>query len=96
MTNVGCARKKKNLTVKNFLHPIQDSPRKIQIKVNLLRSQRNRLENQITNLITMSVSAQRVVDQKDAEIQELQKCQNLSSQRENDENEKKSSQKNKK
>lgn len=53
-------------------HLISDSPRKIQVKVNLLQSQRNRLENQITNLVTMTITAQRVVDQKDAEIKTLQ------------------------
>lgn len=49
--------------------------------MNLLQSQRDRLESQITNLITMSITAQRVVDQKDAEIKGLQERQKSSSQR---------------
>lgn len=64
--------------------------------MNLLRSQRDRLESQITNLITMSITAQRVVDQKDAEIEALQKRQRSSTKRENDENNAKRAQKNKK
>lgn len=58
-----------------YCHLISDSPRKIQVKVNLLRSQRDRLENQIANVVTISITAQRVVDQKDAEIRALQKRQ---------------------
>lgn len=56
------------------------------MKVNLLRSQRDRLENQISNLVTMSITVQRVVDQKDAEIKALEARQRLYEQRENDEN----------
>lgn len=58
-----------------YCHLISDSPRKIQVKVNLLRSQRDRLENQIANVVTISITAQQVVDQKDAEIRALQKRQ---------------------
>lgn len=80
---------------KNY-HPTLGSPRKIQVKVNLLRSQRDRLENQIANLLTMSVTVQRVVDQKDAEIKALEARQRSYEQRENDENDEKVAQKNKK
>lgn len=50
--------------------------------MNLLQSQRDRLEHQITNLVTMTITAQRVVDQKDAEIKALQERQ-AAKQREN-------------
>lgn len=66
------------------------------MKVNLLRSQRNRLENQIANLITITITAQRVVDQRDAEIEALQERQRSSEQRKNDENDEKRARKNNK
>lgn len=66
------------------------------MKVNLLRSQRNRLENQIANLITITITAQRVVDQRDAEIEALQERQRSSEQRRNDENDEKRARKNNK
>lgn len=64
--------------------------------MNLLRSQRNRLENQIANLITITITAQRVVDQRDAEIEALQERQRSSEQRRNDENDEKRARKNNK
>lgn len=64
--------------------------------MNLLRSQRNRLENQIANLITITITAQRVVDQRDAEIEALQERQRSSEQRKNDENDEKRARKNNK
>lgn len=54
--------------------------------MNLLRTQRDRLETQITNLLSMTVTAQRVVDQKDAEIKDLQERQKATIRRENNEN----------
>lgn len=59
------------------------------MKVNLLRTQRDRLDDQITNLLTMSITAQRVVDQKDAEIKALEERHRLYEQRVHDENNKK-------
>lgn len=42
------------------------------MKVNLLRSQVERLDRSINVLINMSISTQRVVDLKNAQIQELE------------------------
>lgn len=46
------------------------------MKVNLLRSQVERLDRSINVLINMSISTQRVVDLKNAQIQELEEQRN--------------------
>lgn len=51
---------------------LKDSPRKIQVKVNLLESQVQRIEHQINVLINMSISAQHIVDTKKSQIKYLE------------------------
>lgn len=51
------------------------TPHKIQVKVNLLRSQVNRLEHQIDIMLNMSINTQRIADKKSEEIKVLEEQQ---------------------
>lgn len=50
----------------------KDSPGKIDRKIDLLRSQVNRMEHNLDSLFDMSINAQRIVDRKNAEIKQLE------------------------